>query len=95
MNVRRILTTGALGVALISTVAGIAQRPPKDNINSKRHPNLSAAQDLGTRAYGRIKDAQRANEYDLGGHAAKAERLLDQANQELRLATNVSNQDHR
>jgi hypothetical protein len=37
-------------------------------------------------------DAQRANEWDLAGHAQKAKELLDQVNNELKLAAEASNQ---
>lgn len=95
MNVPRAILAGSLGLTLVGTAAVFAQRAPADNVNARNHPNIAAAQDLATRAYNRIKDAQKANEYDLGGHAHKAELLLDQANQELRLAASASNADHR
>ena len=41
-----------------------------------RHPNLRAAQDLINQAYDRITAAQGANEWDMGGHAARAKELL-------------------
>ena len=36
-------------------------------------------------------DAQKANEWDLAGHAQKAKELLDQANNELKLTAEASN----
>jgi len=51
-----------------------------------RHPNLHAAQDLINQAYDRITAAQEANEWDMGGHAAKAKDLLLRAKDEIRLA---------
>src|SRR3984885_1346711 len=51
-----------------------------------RHPNLRAAQDLINQAYDRITAAQGANEFDMGGHAAKAKDLLLDAKREIRLA---------
>ncbi len=56
-----------------------------------RHPNLRAAQQLIAQAYARIGDAQRANEWDMGGHAARAKDLLDQASREIKLATEEAN----
>ena len=56
-----------------------------------RHPNLMAAQDLINRAYDRLTAAQRANEWDMGGHAARAKDLLDQAKHEIREATEAAN----
>ena len=51
------------------------------------HPNLAAADRLVQQAYGKLEAAQKANEYDLGGHAAKAKDLLKQAQDEIKLAT--------
>ncbi|MGA2572380.1 MAG: hypothetical protein ABSF23_17880 [Terracidiphilus sp.] len=56
-----------------------------------RHPNLMAAQDLINQAYDRITAAQEANEWDMGGHAAKAKDLLLKAKQEVRLAAEAAN----
>lgn len=56
-----------------------------------RHPNLREAQDLINQAYDRITAAQQANEWDMGGHAAKAKDLLIKAKEEIRLATEAAN----
>ena len=68
----------------------VAQRP-KENISKGRHPNLAAAQRLSQQAWERIVEAQRANEWDLQGHAQKAKNLLDQVNNELKEAAEASN----
>jgi hypothetical protein len=81
------------GIFSLATFAGgfaIAQLPV-DNISAKRHPNLAAAQRLSQQAFERISAAQQANEFDMDGHAAKAKALLDQVNEQLRLATNYAN----
>ena len=57
----------------------------------KGHPNLSAAQALIKDAYGKIQAAQKANEYDMGGHAKKAEEALKTAVDEIHLAAEVAN----
>jgi hypothetical protein len=75
---------------LLLAGAAIAQRP-KENVAAGRHPNLAAAQRLGQQAWQRILDAQKANEWDLAGHAQKAKELLDQANNELKMAAEASN----
>jgi hypothetical protein len=80
------------GVALVATAA-MAQQPVRD-VSAKRHPNLARAQHQTDMAYQSIVAAQRANEFDLGGHAQKAKDLLDQANQELKQAAEVSNANH-
>jgi exonuclease VII small subunit len=61
------------------------------NIGSKKHPNLAEAQKLISDAYARVNAAQKANEFDLGGHAAKAKGFLEQASQELKLAAVSAN----
>jgi len=76
---------------LIGGVA-MAQRP-KQNVSGARHPNIAAAQRLCSQAYQRILDAQKANEWDMGGHAQKAKELLDQANTELREAATAANKN--
>ena len=78
----------AVGLALAATTALAA---PAQNVSGKRHPNLAAAQHLTAQAFERVSAAQRANEFDLGGHAQKAKDLLDQASRELKEAAEVSN----
>jgi hypothetical protein len=90
MTRTKILTTLVLCVLLIGAIL-VAQ--PVQNINPKHHPNLAEAQKLSERAYEKIVDAQRANEYDMDGHAQKAKDLLDQANHQLRLAANWANKN--
>lgn len=58
-----------------------------------KHPNLHAAHELVLKAMDRITDAQKANEYDMGGHAAKAKDLLAQAETELKAATEEANEN--
>jgi len=72
----------------------VAQRP-KENINPARHPNLAEAQDLSRRAWQKVVDAQRANEWDMNGHAARAKELLDQVNNELKRAAETANRHDR
>ena len=82
--------TVALGLLLCFGTVAIAQRP-KENVSPARHPNLAAAQRLSRQAWQRVVDAQQANEWDLAGHAQKAKELLDQVNNELKLAAEASN----
>ena len=80
----------ALGAMLL--VAGtVSAQKPKQNISSAKHPNLAAAQRFVDQAFNKITAAQQANEFDLGGHAAKAKDLLDQANKELKMAAETAN----
>jgi hypothetical protein len=82
---------GALVVSVLMTGTMLAQRQPPQNVNAKRHPNLAAAQRLVDQAFAKVSAAQDANEFDLGGHAAKAKQLLDEANKELKAAAETAN----
>jgi len=83
-----------IGVALLCGGIVIAQAPVQ-NINPHRHPNLAAAQRLCEQAYNKITVAQQDNEWDMEGHAQKAKELLDQANQQLKLAAEWANANHK
>jgi hypothetical protein len=78
----------AIGLTLAATSAAAA---PSQNISAKHHPNLASAQHLATQAYDKVVAAQKANEFDLGGHAAKAKDLLEQATRELKAAAETAN----
>jgi len=80
------------GLVLFAAGFAIAQRP-KEDVSPGRHPNLAAAQRLCRQAWQRVADAQQANEWDLGGHAQKAKDLLDQANNELKVAAETANRN--
>ena len=83
-----------LGAALLCGSVAIAQKPAQ-NINPHHHPNLAAAQRLSEQAYQKVIAAQQANEWDMEGHAQKAKDLLDQANQQLKLAAEQANKNHK
>jgi hypothetical protein len=83
--------TAILLTGLLAAAAAPAQPGPAKDINAKHHPNLAAAQRLSAQAFERISAAQTANEFDMGGHAAHAKELLDEANKELRAAANMAN----
>jgi len=85
----------ALALVMLSTGMAFAQKKPVRDISKHRHPNLAAAQRLSDQAYQRIVDAQKANEFDLDGHAQKAKDLLDQANRELKEAAEESNENRK
>ena len=74
------------GVLIFSTA--YAQGGPRP---TRRHPNLARARGEVQAAVSSITKAQRANEFDLGGHAAKAKELLEQANAELKRAVEQAN----
>ena len=77
---------------LLAGGIAIAQKP-KDNVSAGRHPNIAAAQRLSTQAYEKITAAQQANEWDMQGHAAKAKQLLEEVNNELKMAAQAANQN--
>ena len=81
--------------ALLLVVAGVvfaAQPPPVRNVNPHRHPHIAAAQQAARRAFNQITEAQRANEWDMEGHAQRAKELLDQVNNELGRAAGEANE---
>lgn len=86
-----------LRVFLVSTllVTGVifAQKRPARNVSGARHPNIAAAQRLSQQAYERIVMAQKANEFDMDGHAQKAKDLLEQVNSELKQAAEAANKN--
>ena len=59
----------------------------------KGHPNLIAAQSFVHQAYEKLVAAQKANEYDLQGHAKKAEDNLKLAVDEINMAAAAANEN--
>ncbi len=79
-----------LVVAAVLAGAALAAQPAR-NVSARRHPNLAAAQKFCQDAYDKILAAQHANEWDMKGHAEKAKELLEQANNEMKLAAEAAN----
>lgn len=90
-------SAAAIAVVVLVACASGPPPPPGDylephtDIDPARHGNLAAAQRYVRDAYDRIGDAQRANDGDLGGHAARARDILRQVNVELKLAAEAAN----
>ncbi|HVN74898.1 MAG TPA: hypothetical protein VMT19_01175 [Thermoanaerobaculaceae bacterium] len=82
----------ALAGAVLMAGGIVYAAAPARNVSAARHPNIAAAQRLAHQAWEKIVAAQRANEWDMGGHAQKAKQLLDEVNQELKLAAEAANQ---
>jgi hypothetical protein len=82
---------GVVSCVILTGVA-FAQRP-KENVSPGRHPNLAAAQRHCQEAFDRIVAAQKANEWDMNGHAQRAKDLLEKANGELKEAAEAANQN--
>ena len=57
----------------------------------KGHPNMQAASKALDTAWTKITAAQKANEFDLDGHGAKAKDAIKLAQDELKLAAETSN----
>jgi len=90
---KKLVSSVILCGALLGGAALVAAKEPAQNVSAKKHPNIAAAQKLVVQAFDKISAAQKANEFDLGGHAQKAKDLLDQVNQELKLAAETSNEN--
>jgi hypothetical protein len=90
-------TTLASTVAFLACSYGIAlwAQGPVVNIDPHHHGQLASAQDSIVKAYQAIGRAQKANDDQLGGHAQRAKDFLIQADEELRLAADVSNDNRR
>ena len=88
--------TQAICATLLLTLSAGATwaQKPVDDVSSKKHPNLAAAQRLSRSAWEKVTAAQQANEWDMDGHAAKAKDLLDQVNKELKMAAEMANKNH-
>jgi F0F1-type ATP synthase membrane subunit b/b' len=91
---KRRLFAPILGALLLTGAVAVAQRPVR-NVAPGRHPNIAAAQRLSQEAWDKVVAAQKANEWDMGGHAQKAKELLEQANRELKLAAEAANRNAR
>jgi hypothetical protein len=94
MTRSRIVLGAVLCAALIGGGVAVAQKPVED-VSGKKHPNLAAAQRLSQQAFEKISEAQRANEWDMNGHAAKAKDLLEQVNRELKESAEAANKNHK
>ena len=80
-----------LAIAAPLGLAVAKEEAPATNVKKSRHPNLAAAQILISEAFAKLEAAQKANEYDLDGHAAKAKALLSQAADEIKKAAEAAN----
>jgi len=83
-----------LGAVLFWVSLTIAQEPVH-NIDAQKHPNLRQAQNQIVSAYHYIDAAQKDNDWDMEGHAAKAKTLLVQASNELKEAAEIANKGHK
>lgn len=96
IQLRRLLQiTVAIAVLACTQHPGAHAQEPVENVDPARHGNIARAQELSRQAYNAMTAAQEANEFDLGGHAARAKELLQQANEEMKQAAIAANRRDR
>jgi hypothetical protein len=86
MNTRKLVLGSVLSLGLFASGVMVGQ-----DVSPRRHPNLFAAQRFIEQAIGKVDAAQAANEFDMGGHAAKAKEHLAKAYEEIKLAAEAAN----
>ena len=94
LNLSKLTLPAFCITGLLCLGTALAQRP-RENVSGARHPNLAAAQRFSEQAFERIVEAQKANEWDMAGHAQKAKNLLDEVNRELKMAAEAANRNHK
>jgi len=83
MQTRPVLLALAAAGAIASTLALAGPE--------RGHPNIIDARKETQHAIEHMQKAQRANEFDMGGHAQRAIDLLNQAQEEMRMAAETDN----
>jgi hypothetical protein len=85
MKYKNTYLIGVLAISLAFAGGVIAQRA--STIDPTTHPSLAEAQQHIQEATRKIHEAHERDKSDLGGHAEKAIQLLDQANMEVKSAS--------
>jgi hypothetical protein len=67
-----------------------AEQEPRVTVGEK-HGNMRAAQEYIQQAWRKVDEAQKDNNYNLGGHAGRAKELLAQASEEIKLSAEAAN----
>ena len=83
----------SLTIAIAAPLGLAIAKEPVKNVSKERHPNLAAAQKLSAQAFEKLEAAQKANEFDMDGHAQKAKDMLKAANDEIKLAAEAANKN--
>ena len=86
MKTRKLVLGTILCLGLFTSGVVVGQ-----NVSERRHPNLADDQRFIEQATAKVSAAQGANEFDMGGHAAKAKDHLDRAYEEIKLAARAAN----
>ena len=84
-----LLLVFALSFSSAAWARAVPSAPLKHKARSSK-PNLEATRHDLEHAWGHIGAGEKADEFDSEGHAAKAKELINQAYQELRLATQTA-----
>ncbi|MFB9127877.1 hypothetical protein E2553_36455 [Paraburkholderia dipogonis] len=79
----------ALALSLVSGCA-VADDGYTYGYYMSRHPNIEAADFNAQQAIGRMRAAQRANGYDMGGHAGRAIALMQEARAEMQASAEMA-----
>ena len=80
----------AAATLAISLVSGCAVADDGYGYFMSRHPNIEAADFNAGQAIERMRAAQRANGYDMDGHAARAIGLMQEARSEMQAAAEAA-----
>jgi hypothetical protein len=80
----------ALCAAFALSAVLLAQQEPRVTVGEK-HGNMRAAQEYIQQAWRKVDEAQKDNNYNLGGHAGRAKELLAQASEEIKLSAEAAN----
>lgn len=76
----------SMGIGMGIVAAPVLARGPE-----RGHPNILAAQRDINMAWQKLTAAQKANEFDMDGHAQKAKDALKIASDEIKLAAEAAN----
>ena len=89
---KKLIAIVVVASALVTGSLALAKETAQ-NVSKNKHPNLAAAQKDIAAADAKIDAAQKANEFDMEGHAAKAKELLAQAAAEVKQAAEAANEN--
>jgi len=90
-RVLRNLIIGGVVIGLLSLSITVFGQQAADKVSAAKHPDLAAAQQFVESATNKLDAAQKANDFDMNGHAAKAKDLLTQAYAEIKQAAEAIN----
>jgi len=86
---RNVILAGVASAVILASTGAFAAEPAR-SVSARRHLNITAAQRLAEKALVKVVAAQKADEYDVEGHAEKAKALLEQVNAELKQAVEAN-----